>query len=516
MTRQCLLLFSYDKKYPNKEDVMDELFNDLLKQMDKEDLIHLEEKVSKNSRWKFYISKYLKFGFKDHLQLSAFWTWYKNEKKGKEDKESKDEKKSTKENQLLHNLPYWYDKERDVYVVHIPTKKKPFALQGAFWREIKEAYSNWDGGASSINEICRKFALSRNTVISLLKAMGVTHDSSPWSDEHTHETMEDTLIEDLLRRKEESVLVKAQKLEWDSIKKDARKYRIMQLYTKSIRSTFDSFKPKHYAIPKIDLKRPFTPYSLIVSPTDFHWGKYAPKYTGDEYNRTIARERLFELSSDLINRIKDRGRPDCIYLALGGDGLHIDNQGRTTTRGTPQDCDGTPSELAATYVSLCREYIDFLNQVAPIKVFVIPGNHDYYTSTLLREALKGWFNSNDEVSVVDNISPRQSFSYGNSLITFMHGDEGSVKDYPAIIASENSKDWGKSKWRFIFTGHLHTERELPTFGNITVYRMPSLAGTDDWHYRKGYKSRKALIGYIIDPEEGVVSTEICPVKNPSD
>jgi hypothetical protein len=29
--------------------------------------------------------------------------------------------------------------------------------------------------------------------------------------------------------------------------------------------------------------------------------------------------------------------------------------------------------------------------------------------------------------------------------------------------------------------------------------------------RKGYKSRKALIGYILDRERGVIATEISPV-----
>ena len=106
---------------------------------------------------------------------------------------------------------------------------------------------------------------------------------------------------------------------------------------------------------------------------------------------------------------------------------------------------------------------------------------------------------------------RQTFLYGNSLITFVHGDDGNVKDYPAMIATENPELWGKSKWRFIFTGHLHTERELPVYSDTVVYRMPSLASSDEWHMRKGYNSRKALIGYIVDKKNGVIATEISPV-----
>ena len=49
------------------------------------------------------------------------------------------------------------------------------------------------------------------------------------------------------------------------------------------------------------------------------------------------------------------------------------------------------------------------------------------------------------------------------------------------------------------------------FGNVTVYRMPSLAGTDNWHHKNGYKSRKSLVGYVVDKEKGVIGTEVAVV-----
>ena len=492
-------------------------FEKVLEEISAEDLDHLKRIVSKQSTWKRYFSRYNKYGFKSHLEVSEFWRWLQlkrlsidneiiEDELTDEIEDSEEVEQITDEDRLTHSESYWYDKSRDTYVVHIPSKKKPLALKGGFWRQIKEAYSNWAGGASSVNEICRKFGLSRPTLKALLRAMGMTHDSSPWSNEHVSNAHEDDLVQDLLRRKEEQVLIRSERIAWNAIKRDADRYRNLTLYAKSIRAYFDEFKTTDYFIPKFDVGLSQNPYALVVSPTDFHWGKYAPKYTGDEYNRTIAKERLFGLTQQLVKRIAFRGNPERIILAIGGDGLHIDNQQKTTTRGTAQDCDGSPSELVSTYVSLCRDYIDFLSQIAFVHVFVIPGNHDYYTATLLREALKGWFNNKSYAEIEDSLSPRQSIMYGNSLITFVHGDEGSVKDYPAIIAGENPKDWGQSEWRFIFTGHLHTERELPTFGNVTVYRMPSIAGTDDWHFRKGYRSR-----YVVSHEEGVVSTEICPV-----
>ena len=153
----------------------------------------------------------------------------------------------------------------------------------------------------------------------------------------------------------------------------------------------------------------------------------------------------------------------------------------------------------------------YLSKFCEVDVYVVNGNHDFYSSIFLRASLSACFASYEGIKVIADVGVRQTFLYGNSLITFVHGDDGSVKDYPAIIASENAALWGKSKWRYIFTGHFHTERELPTFGDTVVHRMPSLAGTDDWHHKKGYKSRKSLIGYIIDEEEGLITKEIIGV-----
>jgi hypothetical protein len=355
--------------------------------------------------------------------------------------------------------PYWLDEDRDVYMVQLKSRKYPLAVPGETWRALVEAYSNWDGAPASINEICRKFGMARRTVTELLRIMGTTHDSSPWTNEHLAATEPSALTEDLLRRKEEKVLVDAERKEWNRIKKDAMAFRRLDLLSNRLSQRFAEIETT-YLPPK--------------------------------------------------SRLSARGRPECLYLALGGDGLDIDNMQSTTTRGTPQSIDGSPEELAWTWVMLCKDYVDFMRQLCPVKVLCIPGNHDRYTTVLLRAAMAGWFSTADDVEVIEDLCTRQHLLYGGNLLTFMHGDIGKVKDWPAIIAGEVPELWGLSQHRFIFTGHLHTERELPTFGDVVVYRMPSLAGTDRWHHTHGYKSRRALIAYVVDKERGVVAQEIEP------
>lgn len=494
-------------------------YEKIWKSFSREQKKHFIDQVASGWRWRQYHQKYITF-FGTWEQLRDFGLWFRKqsyflnsgiEKKEYADPEIDLNKKENIELNLLHNQAYWYDENRDVYVVHLPSKKRPFALNGSFWRAIREAYSNWGDSPSSVNEVARKFSLPRNTVVALLRAMGVTHDSSPWSDEQINRAEEDSLVADLIRRKEERVLVKAQKIEWARVKKDADKYRRVKLFAKSLSTHFETLNKIDHKVPRLSLVAAESPFSLVLSPTDFHWGKRAPDTDGDPYDRSIAKKRLFETTKEVLSRVSIRGRPEKIILALGGDGLHIDNMNKQTTRGTPQDCDSSPMEMIVSYVEMCREYIDYVRQFGDVDVYVVNGNHDYYSSIFLREALYGWYHHVKGVDVQRIMRHRQTFLYGKSLITFVHGDEGNVKDYPAIIASENPELWGKSKWRFVFTGHLHTERELPVFSDITVYRMPSLASSDEWHMRKGYKSRKALIGYIIDKERGVIATEISPV-----
>ena len=486
-----------------------------------DDKDHFLTQVCTKYRWKQYVPRYSRHGIENEEDLKQFAYYVLNKDaeevkykpKTKPKVEDIKKKEESIEKSLYHNQAYWFDKSRDVYVVHLPSKKRPYALNGSFWRSMKEAYSNWGGSPSSINEISRKFSLPRNTVTELLRVMGVTHDSSPWSEEHLANADEEELVQDLIRRKEEHVLVRAQKIEWRRVKRDAEKFRSYKLFAASLRESMLETNKNDYYVPRLSLAKMDDPFSVVLSPTDFHWGKYAPAYTGDPYDRKIAKKRLFASTKDVLSRIGMRGRPEKVFLALGGDGLHIDNMHRGTTRGTPQDCDSTPAEMIASYLQVCREYVDYIRQFADVDVYVVNGNHDYYSSIFLREALDGWYSCISNVNVIKDLGHRQTFLYGKNLITFVHGDTGKVKDYPAVIAAENAELWGKSKWRFIFTGHLHTERELPVFGDTVVYRMPSLAGTDDWHFQKGYNSRKALIGYVVDKVRGVIATEISPVES---
>jgi hypothetical protein len=93
--------------------------------------------------------------------------------------------------------------------------------------------------------------------------------------------------------------------------------------------------------------------------------------------------------------------------------------------------------------------------------------------------------------------------YGNTLLGFTHGDETKLVDLPLLMATETPKLWSTATHKAFFTGHLHHEM-LKDHKGVKIYQMPSLAGTDRWHHKKGYVgSVKGLAGYLVHKEKGV-------------
>ena len=114
--------------------------------------------------------------------------------------------------------------------------------------------------------------------------------------------------------------------------------------------------------------------------------------------------------------------------------------------------------------------------LAPIRYVQASGSHGF---------LRAWYRNVDSVTISGQKRPRQYVQHGNTLLAFIHGDKGSPQKWVGIIANEAREMWGACEHRIVFCGHLHTERQFPTYGGLHVVRMPSLAGSDRWHRDEG-------------------------------
>jgi predicted phosphodiesterase len=418
------------------------------------------------------------------------------------------------DNNWLTGQEYVYNNESDSYYTYLRAAGDTIQVSGEVHRQMKDAYSNMTTKGSTINEICRDFGMPRAWFDEYRRRHGWTHDMDPFTDEEVAATPHvDQLVDDLVLRRRQALHKKHEARKWKDVEASAMKWDSFEdtvLNTfKGMLSEFENDPPELVEMPDNDMQ-----YALVVSPTDFHWGKNAwHDETGNTYDFDEAKRRLVATTNDLINRLP--ARPEKVIIATGSDWFHVDNPKGTTTRGTPMiDIFGSPQQILIAGCKLARQHIEMFRQVAPVEVLFMPGNHDQYSAIALMLYLSAAYESADDVTVDTGPASRQYAVYGKTLMGFTHGDKVKLQKLPQLMAIEQSENWGNTSCRLWFTGHYHHQTVQEMGGAICII-LPSLSGTDKWHFDHGYVGARAgLMGHLVDIDAGLVGNLFCPVQIP--
>lgn len=254
-------------------------------------------------------------------------------------------------------------------------------------------------------------------------------------------------------------------------------------------------------------------FMLEVSLFDAHFGLLAwNRETGDNYDLSIAESIYAEAMEDLL--VKTQGcKPEKITLPIGNDFFHVNNpEGLTPTAHNVLDVDGRLPKVVETGERALIRAVNRCLQVAPVHIIWIPGNHDPQTSYFLCRTLKAYFHANPNVFVDVEPPTRKYIHFGINLIGYTHGNEEKHADLPTIMAGEQRNIWGTVKHCEWHVGHYHKKKETrysagDTFGGVPVKVLPSISGTDAWHFKKGYvKGQRMAEASLFDFHRGLVAT----------
>ena len=411
------------------------------------------------------------------------------------------------DNDYITSEQTWYDEKNDTYFTFLRSANQTIKVPGDIHREMKSDYSNMTSRGLTINEIARKYNFPRNWFNEYRNRNGWTHDMDPYTDEEMAAAgSTDDLVDDLVLRKRRELHKKYEKKKWEEIVKSAELWDEFESNTLTVlrMAILESDKAVEKTPKAMKSAKNKDPYALVISPTDLHYGKYGwHDEVGDGYNMQEAEDRLMEKTQELINRLPYA--PEKVIVATGSDWFHIDGHWAQTTKGTPQDIDGSPAQILINGCHLARKHIDLLRQIAPVEVYFMRGNHDKHTSLTLMLYLHAVYENIKDVDV--NVDPkvRHYTTYGTSLIGFTHGDSTDHKKLPNIMAQERKHDWGTADFRLFFTGHKH-HLSLKEDGGVVMIGLPSLSGGDRWHHQKGYIARPGLQAHVIDKEKGMITS----------
>lgn len=273
----------------------------------------------------------------------------------------------------------------------------------------------------------------------------------------------------------------------------------------------DAVRASKRYIPRNRRSQRTSDYTVVLSIPDSHFGKLAWSDTSnDDYTLDIARQRYVDAVGFLLEEASMWEPSEIIYV-IGNDALHVDNGKSQTTKGTYVESDSKWQDAYIQLAGALKDSINMVKEYAPTKVCVVPGNHDEEKMFTMGHAV-GWLYE-DDPSVDVDWSPlaRKYVGRGQNLWMFEHGHNMAkdIKSIGHLMASEQPELWSKSRYREVITGHWHHKKDrivesmqVDTIKDVVVRFLPSLSGTDEWHYKHGYINVKAAEAHIYHQEDG--------------
>lgn len=275
-----------------------------------------------------------------------------------------------------------------------------------------------------------------------------------------------------------------------------------------LKEHFDKFKatykpqPHKYVDNKSDLM-------LEVNISDLHFGKLCHNaVSGENFDYKIARERFFRIIDAECDRA-EQTQFEKILFVWTNDFFNADGMEETTSSGTHvQECDVRWQKMFTKGVEMLVEAIDRLSAYAPVETFYIASNHARQVEFYAINYLSAWFRNYDNVIVNVNSKARYYYLYGINLIGFSHSYYESKKNQPFLMSVEVPDLWAKAKYREMHLAHYHCEK-VEEIGGVIYRWLPTVTGTDTWHYDSGYIGAfKRSYSFVWDKEYGLTTINV--------
>ena len=263
----------------------------------------------------------------------------------------------------------------------------------------------------------------------------------------------------------------------------------LQLISQQLREDLKDLSPK-VERKKRDRTDRKDMYLLEISAFDLHLGKIGVK--GDDYSLEIAETRLFDAIDHLLYRAQGYNI-DKILFIIGNDFLNSDGDWPipSTTKGTPQFNSNYHIDIYRSGRKMLIKAIEYLTEVSPVHVMVVPGNHDRESMMHLGDTVQLYFENNDNVYVDNGDCLMKMMVYGKNMVIADHGDGPKIQNLPAIISQRYKNAWSDVDFVEVHRGHLHTNKAaklaaIEELSGITVRNLSSMSATDYWHDSKGF------------------------------
>jgi len=196
-------------------------------------------------------------------------------------------------------------------------------------------------------------------------------------------------------------------------------------------------------------------------------------------------------------------------VLVAGDLSHADNYHQTTTNPATHhivDVDGRyPKMVDSSFAIVLYAVHRAKERAENVLVVLIPGNHDGATMVGVRLALRVYFRNDKTVTVEKSPAPYWWYEWGKCMFGCTHGDKLRMKGLPGYMADVMSEMWGRTKYRYAFTGHFH-RKLVESHPGVTVEILPTPVAPDSFASSHGYNAPRILETKVYHKERGLRHT----------
>lgn len=238
--------------------------------------------------------------------------------------------------------------------------------------------------------------------------------------------------------------------------------------------------------------------------TDYHLGQLSWKEeTGADWDLEIAQNLLIRWFATAIESAPDS---KVAVLAQLGDFLHYDGLvAITPTSGHILDADTRYPKLVMAAIKVVRCIVQMLlEKHEHVHIIMAEGNHDLASSVWLRALFAEKYSDEPRVTVDNTHTPYYCYPWGNTCLFFHHGHKKNVKNVSMTLAGMFREQFGKSRYPYAHTGHLH-HAEMKEDQLMIVEQHQTLAVPDAHSARGGYVSQRSAKVITYSKTAGEVS-----------
>jgi len=224
---------------------------------------------------------------------------------------------------------------------------------------------------------------------------------------------------------------------------------------------------------------------------DAHVGMMAwGKETGEDYDTQIAHDRIVNWMGRAVAAAP--ASKTAIVLDVGDLNHSDDQKNMTPGSGHILDADTRHFKTMDMTIAALATAVELAaTKHERVIVRVLPGNHNPTSYMTVLFALAERYRDNPRIEVQKVPGEFFVHQFGKCLLAAHHGDKANAQRLVMFVADTYAETWGKTVYRYLFTGHRHHSK-IEDIGGVLVEQLRAMTAKDAYAASHAYSARAQL------------------------